>query len=276
MELGEYNSLTLLRFTSVGAYLGDEEDNDVLLPNKYLTEEMLVGEKVNVFLYKDSEDRIVATTETPKIKLREMKYLTVKEVNGYGAFLDWGLEKDLMVPFKEQTQRMDEGKSYLVGLRFDFSTDRLYATMKINPMLSKCLEKEIEGQMVDVLVCEPTDLGVKVIVNQKYHGLIFHNLIIKPINPGDEIKAYVHKLREDGKLDIRLTKEGYEKVIDSESTLLDYLTLHQEIMLTDKSSPEDIRELIGMSKKTFKQAVGKLYKERKVTLLEDRIALITS
>ncbi|MFN5634437.1 MAG: S1-like domain-containing RNA-binding protein, partial [Flavobacteriia bacterium] len=138
MNLGQYNELEILRFTSVGAYLGDTEGNDVLLPNKYLYDELEVGDVGRVFLYKDSEDRLVATTETPKIILEQYAYLKVSEVSLYGAFLDWGLEKDLMVPFKEQNQRMEEGKSYLVTLRIDQATDRLYATMKINKWLQEC------------------------------------------------------------------------------------------------------------------------------------------
>lgn len=274
MELGEYNELTVLRFTSVGAYLGDEQDNDVLLPNKYLKDGLTIGEKIKVFLYKDSEDRIVATTETPRFTLRQIAFLEVKEVNLYGAFLDWGLEKDLMVPFKEQVHKMEEGRAYLVALKMDFSTDRLYATSKINQMLQKCVDHSLEGQEVNLLAWEETDLGMKVIVDHKFQGLIFKNLISKRIYPGDDIKGFIHKVREDGKLDIRLTKEGYDKVLDGSDELLNYLKINKSIPLTDKSSPEDIKTVIGMSKKTFKQAVGKLYKDRLISLEKDEIVLL--
>lgn len=273
MHIGEYNDLTILRFTSVGAYLGDDEDNDVLLPNKYLTDELEIGEEIRVFLYKDSEDRIVATTETPLIKKGEFAYLKVSEVNFYGAFLDWGLEKELMVPFKEQNQRMEEGKYYLVTLQLDHATERLFASMKVNKYLLPCEDQILLNKEVDLLVCETTDLGQKVIVENTYQGIIFRNDISKPIKRGDRIKGYIFNIREDGKLDIRLEPPGFVKFDEASEKILEILKKDKVLHLSDKSDPDDIREMVGMSKKTFKQAIGKLYKERLI-LIEDSLVRI--
>jgi predicted RNA-binding protein (virulence factor B family) len=171
MNLGEINILNVARFSSPGAYLVDDEGNDVLLPGKYIPEGLTEGDTITVFLYKDSEDRLVATTETPKLMLHGFSYLNVKEVSLYGAFLDWGLEKDLMVPFKEQNQRMEEGKSYLVTLQMDHATDRLFASMKTSRFLKLCEDHSITGKEVEVLICDKTDLGVKVIVDDIYQGI---------------------------------------------------------------------------------------------------------
>ena len=273
MNLGEYNELEILRFTSVGAYLGDAEGNDVLLPNKYLYDELEVGDIGKVFLYKDSEDRLVATTETPKIILDQFAYLRVSEVSLYGAFLDWGLEKDLMVPFKEQNQLMEEGKSYLVTLRIDQATDRLFATMKINKWLVECTDQEALNSPLDILICDTTDLGVKVIVADKYHGMIFRNDLSKPVRRGQHATGYIYNIREDGKVDVRLEPTGFIRYTEAMDAILEKLNLTKVLPLSDSSDPDDIREVIGMSKKTFKQAIGQLYKAGKITILPHEIRL---
>lgn len=275
MKIGEYNDLTILRFTAPGAYLGDEQDNDVLLPGKYITPEMQEGETVRVFIYKDSEDRIVATTETPLIFLDSYAFLRVKEVNAFGAFLDWGLEKDLMVPFKEQNKRMEEEKSYLVTLRLDDATDRLYASTKVNKFLEECHDPEILNTEVDLLIGDTTDLGVKVIVNDLYWGMVYLNDISKPVRRGQRMKGYVYFVREDGKLDVRFEKPGYEKFDEAAERLLELLKEKKILRLSDKSDPDDIREQVGMSKKLFKQSIGKLYKARLITLTDSAIELVS-
>lgn len=273
MKIGQYNDLTILRFTAPGAYLGDEEDNDVLLPGKYTTQDMQEGDVIRVFLYKDSEDRIVATTEDPLIELGGFAYLRVKEVNVFGAFLDWGLEKDLMVPFKEQNQKMEEGKTYLVTLQLDEATDRLFATMKVNRYLEECHDQELLNQKVSLLICDKTDLGVKVIVNNLYHGLIYRNDISKPLRRGMVTEGYIYTIREDGKVDVRLEKSGFEKFDEAAENILSQLKNKKVIYLSDKSDPDDIREQVGMSKKTFKQAIGKLYKAKLITITENSVEL---
>jgi predicted RNA-binding protein (virulence factor B family) len=274
MELGEINILKVLRFTAPGAYLGDEAGNDVLLPGKYIPQDLQEGDDITVFLYKDSEDRLVATTETPKVMLNGFAYLKVNEVNLYGAFLDWGLEKDLMVPFKEQNQRMEEGKYYLVTLQMDHATDRLFASMKINRYLKPCEDVSLIGKEVEVLICDKTELGIKVIVDDLYHGIIYRNDINQTLRRGDRTRGFVLLVREDGKLDIRLEKIGNVRFDEAELTLLEILKAKGTLYLTDKSDPDEIREMVGMSKKLFKQTIGKLYKARQIELTPAGIQLI--
>lgn len=274
MKIGQVNTLRVLRFTSVGAYLGDEDDNDVLLPNKYLTDDLEIDSDVDVYLYRDSEDRLVATTERPYIELNGFAYLKVKAVNFFGAFMDWGLEKDLMVPFKEQKLKFEEDRYYLVTLQLDEATDRLFASAKVNRYLQKCEKTYDENTPVSMLVCERTDLGFKMIVENKYSGLLFNNDISKPLIPGQTVEGYVTNVREDGKLDVRLDPPAREKVTSSVDKIHDILKRKKFLALTDKSDPEIVRETLGMSKKTFKQALGNLYKQRLVRLEKDGVYLV--
>lgn len=275
MQLGEYNQLTILRFTPPGAYLADEQENVVLLPNKYLTPDMEEGQSVSVFLYLDSEDRIVATTEKPYIERNTFAFLTVKEVNHFGAFLDWGLEKDLMVPFREQTVKMEEGKSYLVYMFLDDATQRLIASAKVKKFLETEHIVVKEQEEVELLIGNETDLGVNVIVNDTYSGLIFKNNFFKHLQRGDRTRGYVQKVREDGKLDILLEKEGIEKIAPNALLLLEKLNENNGFLpLTDKSDPDTIQQVLGMSKKTFKQAVGSLYKQRVISIEENGLRRI--
>ena len=274
MKVGQKNTLRVLRFTSVGAYLGDEHDNDVLLPNKYLTDDIHLDDDVDVFLYRDSEDRLVATTEIPLVSIGGFAFLKIKEVNFYGAFADWGLEKDLMIPFKEQHVQLLENQYYLTSLKLDESTDRLYGTTKVIKLFSKCTDESIMDGPVPILIGDTTDLGVKVIVDDQYQGLIYHNDVSRVIKRGQYTTGYVYTVREDGKLDVRLEKAGYDaKIEDFSERILDLLQKQQSLPLTDKSDPELIREMVGMSKKAFKQAVGKLYKDRLIEINSDSIDL---
>lgn len=274
MKLGQLNDLTILRFTSVGAYLGDEADNDVLLPNKYLTPELEIDDVVSVFLYKDSEDRIVATTETPLIQLNEFKYLQVKEVGAFGAFLDWGLEKDLLVPFKEQRLKLEEGRYYLVTLRLDEATDRLYGSTRINRFMEPCEDPEYLNKESDIQICETTDLGVTVIVDGIYKGIIYHNDVNRVLNKGEHYTGFVYNIREDGKVDVRLERGDLQRFDEAAERLLGILQDKKILRLSDKSHPDEIREQVAMSKKMFKQAIGKLYKARLINLSEDSIELV--
>lgn len=274
MILGEYNILEILRITAPGAYLGDNEGNDVLLPGKYIPKGAEIGDQLTVFLYKDSEDRLVATTEQPMINLYGFAYLKTTSVNLYGAFLDWGLEKELLVPFKEQNQRMEEGNSYLVTLRLDQATDRLYASMKVNKFLKPCSDFDLAGKEVEILICEKTDLGLKVIADDLYHGIIYRNDINKPLKRGERIRGYVLNVREDGKLDVRLEQIGVKRFDDAEEKLMLLIKESGLLPLTDKSDPDLIREMAGMSKKLFKQTVGKLYKNKLIQLTSDGIQLV--
>jgi predicted RNA-binding protein (virulence factor B family) len=273
MNIGQYNELTILRFTAPGAYLGDDQDNDVLLPGKYITDDMKEGDLITVFLYKDSEDRIVATTETPLITMGGFNFLKVIEVTAFGAFLDWGLEKDLMVPFKEQNQLMEEGKYYLVTLQLDSLTDRLFASTKVNRYFTECTDQEIINEEVDILIGDTTDLGVKVIVNDMYVGIIFKNDVSKSFRRGAYTKGYIYNIREDGKVDVRFEKAGFVKFDEAAERILELVKERKVIYLSDKSDPNEIREQVGMSKKTFKQAIGKLYKAHMINISENSIEL---
>jgi predicted RNA-binding protein (virulence factor B family) len=273
MNIGQYNELTILRFTAPGAYLGDDQDNDVLLPGKYITDDMKEGELITVFLYKDSEDRIVATTETPLITMGGFNFLKVIEVTAFGAFLDWGLEKDLMVPFKEQNQLMEEGKYYLVTLQLDSLTDRLFASTKVNRYFTECTDQEIINEEVDILIGDTTDLGVKVIVNDMYIGIIFKNDVSKSFRRGAYTKGYIYNIREDGKVDVRFEKAGFVKFDEAAERILELVKERKVIYLSDKSDPDEIREQVGMSKKTFKQAIGKLYKAHMINISKNSIEL---
>lgn len=276
MIIGDYNDLEILRFTSVGAYLGDPEGNDVLLPNKYLNDSWEIGDTVCVFLYRDSEDRLVATTEEPMITLNQFTYLKAKSVSFYGAFMDWGLEKDLLIPFREQARKIEEDKEYLTYLYLDSSTDRLVGTTKTDKHLIPCTTELKEGDKVQLIICEKTDLGLKVIVNGQFKGLVFNNDITKNLKRGQKSVGFVGKVRPDGKLDIKLDQEGYEKIDKMSEDLLKIIETKKSLPLTDKSSPEEIKALLNMSKKSFKQAVGKLYKQRLIELHPDKITIAKS
>lgn len=276
MNLGEINELEVLRYTSVGAYLGDEEGNDVLLPNQYLLEDYEIGEKVSVFIYKDSEDRLIASTETPYIFLNQFRSLKVKDTGPFGAFLDWGLRlgKDLFVPFKEQRQKMEVGKYYVVTLRIDEATERLIASTKVNKYTSPCEDETYLNKEVSVLIAEKSELGLIVIVDDLYRGIIYKNDINQSLRIGQIVPAFVYNIREDGKLDVRLVKAEVERFDDAANDLLKLLEEHKVVYLSDKSEPDEIREQLKMSKKMFKQAVGKLYKARKISIFDNRIELL--
>ena len=273
--IGKYNTLRALRMTSVGMYLGNEEGEEVLLPNKYVPETLQVDDDITVFIYKDSEDRIIATNLEPKIMLHEFACLMVKDVNSVGAFLDWGLEKDLLVPFREQSKKMEIGKRYPVYLYLDERTGRLAASSKTDSFLEKKHVDLNVGDAVDVLICYTSDLGVNVIVNNRYKGIIYHNELFTYITIGDKIEGYVKNIREEGKLDITLQKQGYAQIESSAEFILEKLRASKGILkLTDKSDAEEIMFRLQMSKKNFKKAIGGLYKQGLIRLDEDGIYLM--
>lgn len=276
MELGLINKLKVSRQTENGLYLVDTEENEVLLPNAYVTEEMKEGSEVEVFIYTDSEDRIIATTLRPKLLLEQFALLEVKAVSQYGVFMDWGLPKDLMIPYAEQVRDMHEGEKHVVFLTLDEETDRLMGSCKINDFLYFEDVKLEPEQEVDLMLFEVTDKGVYCIVDNLYRGLIFHSDIHKPLKVGDEIKGFVKQVREDGKVDIVLDPIGYKASIDPHSQLiLDQLKENEgSLPFNDKSDPEDINTTFGISKKAFKRAIGNLYKQKMIAISEKGITLI--
>ena len=274
LELGKYHVLKVLRETSVGLFLGDSQGNDVLLPRKYVTPEMKPGDMLSVFVYKDSEERSIATTLKPKIELNRFAYLPVAMTKDFGAFLSWGIENDLFVPLSEQPQRMKEGQSYLVYLYLDKKTNRLVASAKINKFLSNETVTVKVGEEVDLIIAEPTDLGFNVIINQLHRGLLYHNETFSPLKPGQHRKGYVKKIREDLNIDVQLDKIGYKKVASHSEIIVNKLKKNKGfIPLTDSSSSEEIKTALEMSKKTFKKAIGLLYKQRIIAIESNGIRL---
>lgn len=256
-------------------FLGDEEGNEVLLPNKYILPAYRVGETAEVFIYRDSEERLIATTLEPLIKLNEFAFLQVKETNAVGAFLNWGLEKDLFVPYKEQPVKMIAGKRYVVYLYLDKGTERLTASANIYKFLNKDeLDVEVNDE-VDLLIYKQTQLGFNAIINNKYEGLLFHNELFRTVQPGDQMKGYIKQIRNDYKIDLRLQQSGYQHIEPNSANILDYLQLHNGYLnLHDKSEPSEIADLLNMSKKTFKKSIGSLYKQRLIEIKPDGIHLI--
>jgi len=277
IPIGQHQDLTILRHTTVGLFLGDEEgEEDVLLPNKYCPENFEIGDKINVFVYRDHEERIIATTLQPKILLHQFAFLRVSSVSNVGAFMDWGLEKELLVPFREQRQKMEEGRWYIVYLDLDEKTDRLYATNKIEKRLKNDALTVREGELVDLIVMKKTDLGFSVIVNQLHEGLIFESDIFTKLNIGDKIKGYVKLIRDDNKIDISLQPIGFENFNDPNCEMILKKIKAQKgfLPITDKSTPEEIYSQFGISKKAYKKAIGTLYKQRSIILQPDGIKLL--
>lgn len=277
MKVGEYNTLKILRGTGVGMYLGDDEGNDVLLPHKYIPENAVIGEDIEVFIYRDSEDRLIATNLKPLILLNQFAVLEVVAVTGIGAFLDWGLEKDLFVPFKEQNHKLQTGQWVPVYLYLDTQTDRLVASAKVNKFFKNDQIENLEiGQEVDLMVFERTDLGHNVVVNNLYKGLVFENETFRRIAWGDNLKGYIKNIREDGKIDVSLQPIGFRKYIEpAAQQILDKLKQNNGILhLSDHSDPIEIMEVLEMSKKSFKKAIGGLYKDKKIDILTDSIVIL--
>ena len=275
IQLGEYNTLEILRDTDPGLFLGDGEDGEVLLPNRYVPEEFEIGDKLEVFVYLDNEERPVATTDKPFITKGEFSLLRCNQVNKYGAFLDWGLVKELFCPFKEQAFKMKAGGWYLVHCYLDEDTERLVASSKTNRFLDNKELTVSKFEEVDLIVSHPSEIGMNVIVNNKHLGLVFKDDIFKDISVGDRLKGIVKKIRHDNKLDIALSQLGYRNIEPNAQHILKVLNDNSGfIPLHDKSSPEDIKEQLQMSKKSFKKAIGSLYKDRVITIDANGITLI--
>ena len=277
IHIGDYNKLIILRDTEPGLFLGDSEDQEVLLPNRYVPENFEIGDQIDVFVYLDNEERLVAVTDHPYIKKGEFALLRCNSVNDIGAFLDWGLVKELFCPFREQAFPMKIGGWYLVFCYLDETSDRLVASSKTNRFLDN-KELSVEAfDEVDLIVSHPSDLGMNVIVNKMHLGLIFNQDLFKDISVGDKLKGIVKKIRPGNKLDITLDKIGYRNIEPNAQLILEYLLNDENgfIKLTDKSSPEAIKSILQMSKKSFKKAVGTLYKQRRIRIEIDGIYLIT-
>lgn len=274
IELGRFNELQVVKQVDFGMYLDGGDQGEILLPSRYVPQDCRVGDTLRVFLYLDMDERLIATTLTPLTQVGRFAYLEVSWVNQYGAFLDWGLMKDLFVPFGEQKQKMQVGRSYVVYTHLDDESYRIVASAKVERYLSKEMPAYEPGDEVEILVWQRTDLGYKAIIEHAYSGLIYENEVFQPLATGDVRKAYVKLVRPDGKVDLTLNKPGMARVDDFAAQLFDYIGRHGgHIALNDKSDAQDIYDTFGVSKKTFKKAVGDLYKKRLITLGDSGITL---
>ncbi len=274
IEVGKYNTLEIYRKVDFGVYLTDEED-EVLLPLKQVPPGVDVGDYLEVFVYLDSEQRPIATTRRPKAVAGEMALLKVTDVNRIGAFLDWGLEKELLVPFKEQREPMIVGHEYVVKVIVDPVSGRLMGSNRMSYYAKSGQGDLKQGQEVDILVCYEVKIGYAVLINDEYQGMLYRNEVFKPLKPGDRDKGFISKLREDGKIDVSLRKPGFKGVVKEKSPVLEKLeAAGGSLPFNSKSSPEDIKKEFNLSKKVFKQIIGMLYKERKIVITDDGIALV--
>jgi predicted RNA-binding protein (virulence factor B family) len=273
-DIGTYNSLRIIKEVAFGVYLDGENEGEILMPLRYVPKDYQVGDKVEVFLYLDSEDRPVATTEKPFAQVGEFAMLMVKSVNKIGTFLDWGVMKDLLVPFREQKVTMTEGRSYLVYIYLDQESRRIVASAKLNKFLNKSVPEYVTGQEVDLVIESETDLGYKAIVNNRHWGILYENEVFEQLEKGLKIKGYIKKIRPDNKIDLSLHPQGYGKVNIFTQLVLDELKKEGGfVAVSDKSDAEQVYRTFGISKKSFKQAVGALYKLRLITIGPDGIRL---
>ncbi|MDB6033106.1 MAG: hypothetical protein JWM16_3444 [Verrucomicrobiales bacterium] len=275
-EIGKQNTLEVIRETSIGLYLDAGELGEVLLPRRYVPPSAGPGHMIEVFLYRDSEDRLIATTETPFGKVGEFATLKVVEVNpNVGTFLDWGLPKDLLLPFREQVAPLRPGQSVVVYIDLDQKTKRVVASTRLNRFLKKEAPPYRKGEKVQVLIASQTPLGYNAIVENAFGGLLYHDTLPGPLDAGQRLEAFVRDLRPDGKLDLSLTMIGYKKVASLTEQILEALERNGgHLDFDDDSAPEVIRENFGVSKKAFKQALGNLYKHRRIEFQRPGIQLL--
>ncbi|WP_218972283.1 CvfB family protein [Labilibaculum filiforme] len=274
--IGQFASLKVAKIVDFGVYLQGEDESLILLPTRYVPAKTQLDDTIKVFIYRDSENRIIATTLIPYATVGEFAYLKVKTVNNLGAFLDWGIAKDLFVPFSEQKDNMQVGYSYLIFVYLDNASERIVGTAKIENVLRDVETSYAEGDEIEILVGRRNDLGYQVLISNDALGMLYQNEIFEPIRCGDVRKAYIKKIRPDGKIDVCLQKQGYEnKIPDSGEQILSQLKKEDGFLpLNDKSSPEDIYHLLNMSKKNFKKAIGLLYKQKLITIEDSGIFLV--
>ncbi|MGB5446012.1 MAG: S1-like domain-containing RNA-binding protein [Psychromonas sp.] len=275
IKIGAYNELTIIKQVDFGMYLDGKEEGEILLPRRYVTNDMQIGQKVSVFLYFDSDDRLIATTQKPKAEAGQFASLKVIDTNKAGAFLDWGLPKDLLVPFNQQKIPMKQGYGYVVYIYQDDISERLVASSKLDRFLDREEACYKVGDKVDLLIAERTDLGFKAIINDKHWGVLFPSEVFGDMGIGKKCKGYIKQVREDGKIDLTLTQVGYGKIDALAERIIQTMKLHQGyLQLSDNSSPEQIAKILKMSKGNFKKAIGQLYRKKLINIEENGIRLI--
>lgn len=274
-QIGKINRLKVLRKVSIGLYLDGDTLGDLLLPNRYVPENVSEGDELDVFIYLDSEDRLIATTEVPYGQVGDFVLLKAVAVTNVGAFLDWGLAKDLLVPYSEQKLKMIVGNKYLVHIYLDDNTKRIVASAKIEKFLDNLPPDYKTGDEVQLMVASMTDLGYKAIINGVHSGMLYSNQLFTTLSIGQKTKGYILKVREDDKIDLILDKPGIEKLDDISASVLEKLKAAGGFMpVTDKSDPNEIADLFGMSKKNFKKAIGVLYKKRMVDIKDNGVMVL--
>ena len=274
LRLGDYNTLRIGKSVDFGLYLDGGEEGEILLPQRYVTKDMHIGDEIEVFIYLDQEERPVATTEHPIAKVGEFASLEVAWVNQYGAFLKWGLMKDLFCPFREQKKRMEQGQRHIIYIKVDKDSYRLMATAKVEKYLEPAPAMK-HGDPADILVWQKTDLGFKCIVNNRYQGQIYDNQIFQPLHSGDRLSGFIDHVRQDGKIDLTLQPSGRQHTLDFAEVLLRYLYENDGYCnLGDKSPAELIYDRFQVSKKAYKKAIGDLYRRRLITITDDGIRLV--
>ena len=275
-EIGKINQLEVLKELDFGIYLDGGDLGEILMPKRYVPEGTMLGDFVESFIYLDSEDRLIATTEKPLAIIEEFALLEVVSVTPIGAFLNWGLPKDLFVPFREQRQPMEVGRKYLVYVYLDTNSKRIAASSKIEQYLDNIPVDYDENEEVDLIIVNETDLGYNAIIDNSHFGILYKNEVFQTLVPGEKTKGYIKKIRTDGKIDLRLDKIGYEKIASFVDRIIGELQKNNGFLpLTDKSSPEEISKIFRISKKNFKAAIGALYKKRFIALEENGIRLLT-
>ena len=275
IKLGDYNRLTIVKEVDFGIYLDGGDEGEILLPKRYVPENCKPGDELEVFLYLDQDERLIATTQHPLVKVGEFACLEVAWVNQYGAFLNWGLMKDLFCPFHEQKQRMEIGNRYVVAVFIDEESYRIAASAKVEHFFATDFPPYQPGEKVDLLVWQTTDLGFKVIIDNAYPGLVYRSQVFKSIRIGDSLQGYIMGVRPDGKIDVSLQPHGRQQTTDFAETLLQYLKDHDGFCeLGDKSDAQDIKHRFEVSKKVYKKAIGDLYRRRLITLEDAGIRLV--
>lgn len=274
--LGQYNNLTVAKTVDFGLYLDGGDGLEILMPKRYVPEGAKEGDELRVFVYQDSEARLIATNEHPYATVGQFASLRINSVNQVGAFADWGTSKELLIPHREQAQRMEEGRRYLVHIYIDQLSGRIVGTAKLDKYLDNIPPTYEPGQEVDIIVWKPTPMGWKVIIDHKHTGLLYKNQIFQELHSGERLRAWVRGVRDDDKIDLSLQPIGYRQMIDpAEAAILKALHNHDGFMpLTDHSKPELIAYELQMSKKTFKKAIGALYKQQRIRLLNNGIELV--
>ena len=273
-QIGKINHLEVLKELDFGIYLDGGELGEILMPKRYVPEGTMLGDFIEAFIYLDSEDRLIATTETPLAQVEEFALLEVVSVTQVGAFLNWGLPKDLFVPFREQRKPMEVGQKYLVYVYLDADSKRVAASSKIEKYLDNIPVDYDENEEVDLIIVNETDLGYNAIIDNCHLGILYKNEVFQPLKSGDKVQGYIKKIRPDGKIDLRLDKVGYEKIGGLADHILDKLRQNNGFLpFTDKSSPDEIYQAFRVSKKNFKAAIGALYKQRQIILEEKGIRI---